>query len=134
MTRKTVREALAVLFVANGSFTGGVNAYPPVDLQGMDKVLAIYSMETSHQQESSALELNFYTFALTVFVKRAGGETVEDTLDDLHEVIRSVVKANQSNANWDLLDLGLGSEAGVDEVSGVAYRLEVHKLLVKEMT
>lgn len=134
MTRKTVREALDTLFTANGSFTGGVNGYAPVDLQGMDKVLNIYSDRTHHQQESSALEHNFYVFILDVCVKRASGETAEDTLDDLHEVVRSVVKANQSNANWDALSLEEPSDAYFAEVSGVAYRIESHRLLVKEMT
>jgi len=134
MSRQTAREALAALFVAEGSFTGGVLAYAPVDLQGMDKVLAIYSTRTHHQQESKHLEHNFYIFLLDVMVKRTGGEIAEDTLDTLHEVIRSTIKANQSNANWDFLNLEDPSDAYFAEISGVSYRVESHPLSVKEIT
>jgi hypothetical protein len=132
-TRKTIREALAAIFVAEGSFTGGVLAYAPVDTQGMDKLLCIYSDTTYHQQESYALEHNFYTFNLDVLVKRASGETTEDTLDTLHEAIRATIKTNQSNANWDWLKLE-PSDAYFAEISGVSYRVETHKLAIKETT
>ena len=134
MSRQTVREALAALFVAEGSFTGGVLAYAPVDTQGMNPLLSIYTDTTYHQQESQALEHNFYAFLLDVMVKRTGGEAAEDSLDALHDVIRSTIKANQVNANWDLLDLTEPSDAYFAEISGVSYRIESHKLLVKETT
>ena len=53
-TRKTIREALAAIFVAADDFNV-VYAYAPVDLQGMDQVLAIYADTTYHQQESYSL-------------------------------------------------------------------------------
>ena len=134
MSRQTVREALAALFVTNGSFTGGVLAYAPVDTQGMDKLLCIYSDRTYHQQESAALEHNFYSFLLDVFVKRSGAETVEDTLDALHDAVRAVIKANQVNVNWDLLDITEPSDCYFAEISGVSYRVESHTLKVKETT
>jgi len=121
------------LFTATGEFNQ-VYRYAPVDMQGMDNVLAIYSDRTHHQQESAALEHNFYVFTLDVMVKRDGGETTEDTLDSLHDTIRSTIKANQVNANWDLLSLAEPSDAYFTEVSGVAYRLESHSLSVKETT
>jgi len=65
-------------------------------------------------------------------VKRSGGETVEDTLDSLHDTIRSTIKANQINANWDYLSLEEPSDAYFAEISGVAYRVESHILSVKE--
>ena len=55
-------------------------------------------------------------------------------LDTLHEVVRSVVKDNQSNANWDYLSLEEPSEAYFAEISGVSYRVESHRLTVKETT
>lgn len=134
MSRQTIREELATLFTATGSFTGGVLAYAPVDTQGMDKVLSIYSSRTHHQQESGALEHNFYVYSLDVLIKRASGETTEDTLDALHDVIRATVKANQRNDNWDLLSLEEPSDAYFAEISGVSYRVESHNLLVKETT
>ena len=131
-TRKTIREALAAIFVTADDFNV-VYAYAPVDLQGMDQVLAIYSDVTSHDRESYASEHNFYTFVLDVYVKRASGETTEDTLDTLHEAIRDTVYDNQTNANWDWLKLE-PSDAYFAEISGVAYRVESHKLALKETT
>ena len=85
-TRKVIRKALAALFVAEGSFTGGVFAYAPVDLQGMSPVLAIYSGTSHHTQESYASEHSFYTDTLDVYVKRVGGEDAEDTLSGYKEL------------------------------------------------
>ena len=133
MTRKTVREELVTIFQTEGSFNQ-VLGYAPVDTQGFDLILSIYTNRTHHIQESQALEHNFYVFFLDVLLKRTGGEEVEDTLDTLHEVIRSVVKANQVNVNWDRLDLEEESDAVFAEISGVSYRVETHPLLVKEMT
>lgn len=134
MSRQTIREALAALFVTEGSFTGGVYAYAPVDLRGMDKTLSIYSNRASHRQESKHKEDNFYIFRLDVMVKRTGGEAAEDTLDTLHEAIWATIKANQSNVNWDFLNLEDPSDAYFAEISGVSYRVESHPLEVKELT
>lgn len=131
MSRQDVREALVTIFVAEGSFNQ-VLGYAPVAIQGMDKVLAIFSAKTHHKQESLHLSHSFYVFALDVYIKRSGGETVEDTLDELHEAIRSTVKANQSNANWEYLSLEDPSDAYFAEISGVAYRVEKHLLFIKE--
>lgn len=130
--RQTIREALGTIFTATGSFNQ-VNAYAPVDLQGYDNVLNIYSDSTYHRQESEALELNFYVFRLDVMVKRANAETAEDTLDSLHDVVRATIKSNQSNVNWEYLSLEDPSDAYFAEVSGISYRVESHILLVKEI-
>ena len=131
-TRKTIREALAAIFVTADDFNV-VYAYAPVDLQGMDQVLAIYSDTTFHSRESYASEHNFYTFILDVYVKRATAETTEDTLDTLHEAIRDTIYDNQGNANWHRLILE-PSDAYFAEISGVSYRVESHKLEIKEKT
>lgn len=131
MTRQAAREELVTLFVAEGSFNV-VLGYAPVDTQGMDKILSIFSDRTHHKVESLNLGHSFYTFALDVLVKRSGGETVEDTLDTLHEAIRSTIKTNQHNANWEYLSLEEPSEAYFAEISGVAYRVEKHLLLIKQ--
>ena len=131
-TRQTIREALAAIFVTADDFNV-VYAYAPVDLQGMDEVLAIYSDTTSHERITFADEVNLYGFTLDVYVKRATAETTEDTLDTLHEAIRSTVYDNQSNANWHRLTLG-PSDAYFAEISGVSYRVESHKLEAKETT
>lgn len=131
-TRQTIREALAAIFVTADDFNV-VYAYAPVDLQGMDQILCIYADTTYHERESYASEHNFYTFILDVFVKRASAETAEDTLDTLHEAIRSTIYDNQGNDNWDWLKLE-PSDAYFAEISGVAYRVESHKLALKETT
>lgn len=132
MSRQTARERLVTLFTAEGSFNQ-VLGYAPVETQGMDKILSIYADATHHQQESADLELNFYDFILDVLIKRSGGETVEDTLDALHEAIRSTIKANQGDSNWSYLSLREPSDAYFAEISGVSYRVERHKLAVKEI-
>lgn len=132
MSRQIAREALVTLFTAEGSFNQ-VYGYAPVETQGMDKILAIYTRDTHHQQLSNSWETHFYTFVLDVYIKRSGGETVEDTLDALHEAIRGVVNANQSNTNWEYLSLEDPSDAYFAEISGVSYRVESHKLSVKEI-
>jgi hypothetical protein len=132
-TRKTIREALAAIFVAADDFNV-VYAYAPVDLQGMDEVLCIYSDTSQHVDESYASQHNFYTFTLDVYVKRASGETTEDTLDTLHEAIRSTIRANRTNANWDWISLEEPSDAYFAEISGRSYRVESHKLSLKETT
>lgn len=132
MSRQTVREQLVTLFTAEGSFNQ-VLGYAPVETQGMDKILAIYAAGAYHQQESQDLELNFYSYILDVYVKRSGGEAAEDTFDALHEAIRSTIKANQSDANWAYLSLRDPSDAYFAEISGVSYRVESHKLTVKEI-
>ncbi len=131
MSRQDVREELVTIFTAEGSFNQ-VLGYAPVDTAGMDKILSIFTDKTHHKQESLHLEHNFYSFSLDVLVKRSGGETVEDTLDALHEAIRSTVRANQGNANWEYLSLEDPSDAYFAEVSGVAYRVEKHILFIKE--
>ena len=131
MTRQVVREALVAIFVAEGTFNV-VLGYAPVDTQGMDKILSIYSDSTHHKKETQYLEHNFYTFSLDVIVRRASGETTEDTLDALHEVIRSTISDNQGNVNWEWLSLEEPSDAYFAEISGVAHRVEKHRLAIKE--
>jgi hypothetical protein len=132
MTRKTIRKALAALFADTGF--NKVYAYQPVDLEGYDKALAIYSGRSRHKVWSEGWVYNLYVFSVDVFVKRASGETAEDTLDDLHDVVRSVVRTNIGNANWDHLSLEAESRAFSTPISGVAYRVEAHRLEVKEAT
>lgn len=132
MSRQTIREELITLFTADGSFNQ-VWGYCPVDTQGMDKILAIYTDATHHVQHSNSWETNYYAFVLDVYVKRSGGETVEDTLDTLHEAIRSVINANQGNTNWEYLSLTEPSDAYFSEISGVACRVERHQLQIKEI-
>lgn len=132
MDRQTIREELVTLFTAEGSFNQ-VLGYAPVDIDGMDKILAIFTAGAYHHQETQDMEENFYNFILDVYVKRSGGETVEDTFDALHEAIRSTIKANQGNTNWAYLSLREPSDAYFAEIGGDSYRIETHRLTVKEI-
>ena len=132
MSRKTIRKEIASIFEDTEEFNQ-VTDYAPVSYRGMDKLLAVYTARTKHRQETKHLEHNFYAYVLSVMVKRSGSST-EDDLDDLHDVIRSTVKDNQVNDNWDLLSLEEDSQAGFTENEGSAYRVEAHILLVKETT
>lgn len=128
-TRKECRERLAALFTANGSFTA-VFDYAPTTFNGASKVLTIYSDSTRHDMLTAHLNNNFYIFFLDVFVKRAGA-TTEDDLDTLHEAVRSVVRTNVADSNWNELFLDEDSECSFVEVAGVPYRMESHRLRIK---
>jgi hypothetical protein len=129
-TRKTAREALAALFVTNGSFTT-VNDFAPVDLKGTTKILNIYSRGSRLDRMSRDIKNNFHTFNLDVFVKRENTGAFEDDLDTLHEAIVTVCAANPTNANWSHLELSEQSECLFAEVAGVPYRLERHRVTIK---
>lgn len=132
-TRKQVRQALVTLFDANSTFNL-VLGYLPLDLRGATKVLCLYSESTTHDFISGHLNNNFYTFYLDTLVKRTDSDADENDLDDMHEAIRSVVRANIPNANWDELELSDSSDPLFAELSGVPYRVEQHRLKVKVQT
>lgn len=128
MTRKAVRTELGVIFASIGFNT--VNLFAPKDLQGQDKVLNVYAKRSSLDKISANLKNDFYVFNLDSFVKRTGAVADENTLDDLHDAIKTAVSGNISNANWSHLELG-DSDCLFVELSGVSYRLERHELTVK---
>jgi hypothetical protein len=129
-TRKAAREALAALFVTNGSFTT-VNDFAPIDLKGTTKVLNIYARASRMDRMSRDVRNNFHVFNLDVFVKRTGTGADEDDLDTLHEAIVTVCVANPTNANWSHLELSEQSECLFAEVAGIPYRLERHRVTIK---
>ena len=128
-TRQECREALAGLFSA-GTFTGGVFDYLPVALNGATKVLAVYNDNTRHELLSASFANNFYRFNLDTLVRRAGA-TSEDDLDTLHENVRSVIRGAVGNANWNEITIEEDSETFFAEISGIQYRVEQHKVLIK---
>jgi hypothetical protein len=128
-TRKECRETLAGLFSAL-TFTGGVYEYLPMNLNGATKVLAVYSDTSRHEIISGGFGNNFYRFNLDVLVKRAGAG-VQDDLDDLHENVRSVIRAAVGNAAWNEITIEEDSEGLFAEIAGIPYRVEQHKVLIK---
>jgi len=130
MTRKTVRERLVTLFTNQG-FTQ-VNAFVPTEVQGTDKVLNIYSSASSQDRMSGDMRNDFYVFNLDVLIKRTNSVTCEDSLDNLREVVNTVIANNVSDSTWNHIELLNESECLFAEISGVHYRMERFKLNVKE--
>lgn len=129
-TRKECREALAVLFTADGSFTA-VYDYLPTDLLGASKVICVYIKSTRYSMLSRDLNDNLHRFYLDVLIRRNAG-TSEDDLDTLREAVKSVIRANVANVpTWHELNLEQDSDAFFAEIAGEAYRVEQHTLLVK---
>lgn len=128
-TRKECREALAGLFSAL-VFTGGIYDYLPTNLNGATKALAVYTDSARHETITALFGNNFYRFNVDTLVKRAGAAS-EDDLDTLHENVRSVCRSGVGNANWDEITIEEESECFFAEISGVQYRVEQHKVLLK---
>jgi hypothetical protein len=128
-TRKQCRAALGVAFAGQG-FTS-VFPYAPLDLGGASKVLVITVRRSHHERMGPAYQDDFHVFFLDVYIKRGGGVNTEDALDEMHEVIRAVVKANVGNAAWNEIELEEESDALFAEVAGVPYRVERHPIKLK---
>ncbi len=128
-TRKECREALTSLFSVL-VFTGGVYEYLPTNLNGATKALAVYNDNTRHEMISGLFGNNFYRFNVDTLVKRAGA-TSEDDLDTLHEEVRSTCRSAVGNANWNEITIEEDSDCFFGEISGIQYRVEQHKVLIK---
>lgn len=129
MGRKEAREALAALFVANGSFTT-VNAFLPLSLGGTTKVLNIYTRSARRDRPSKNNIHDLYILNADVLVLRVGTAADEDNLDTLHGVIEAVCAANPATANWTHLELDQESEARYVKDEGKQYRLERHQIML----
>lgn len=128
-TRKVCRETLAALFSAS-VFTGGVYDYLPTNLNGATKALAVYTDNSRHETISALFGNNFYRFNVDVLIVRAGASS-EDDLDTLHEEVRSTIRAAVGNAAWNEITIEEESECFFPPISGIAYRAEQHKVLIK---
>ena len=131
MSRQTVREQLVTLFTNTAAFNSVLGYLPAVLGDAQTKVLAVYSRRSTHRVDSAHLRNDFYVFYLDVLVKRGNDDTHEDTLDSLHETVRSTVRTNIGNTNWSALDLEEASDCFHAEISGVGYRVERLTLTVK---
>lgn len=130
-TRRQVRERLSTLMAESNAFDA-VYKYVPLDLRGQDRVLCIYSDRTRHEMLSKHLNNSFYRFFLETYVLRQIDETgAEDTLDDMHETIRAVIRANVGDSAWAELNLERESAAFFASIATVPYRIERHSLIVK---
>lgn len=131
-TRKQCRKRLVTLFDANSTFNQ-VIGYAPNDLNGATKVLCVYTDNSREDMISEDMNNDFHTFLVDSYVARENGEDSEDDLDDMHDAVRAVVRANVSDSqgNWSHLNLNSESDAGFAEISGLPYRVEHHVLIVK---
>lgn len=129
-TRKEARLALVTLFDADATFNE-VLGYAPTSFDtATTKVLAIYSDNTRHDIHEN-WSIDHYVFTLECYVLRTNAVADENTLDDMHEAIRSVVQDAQDDATFEVLQLESTSDALFAEVSGKPYRVERHPLYVK---
>lgn len=130
-TRRQVRERLATLMAESSAF-GEVFGYAPLDLRGKDRILCIYSDRTRHEMLSKHLNNSFYHFFLETYALRRIDEAgAEDALDEMHEAIRAVIRANVGDATWNELNLEEESDALFARVAQEPYRVERFTLLVK---
>lgn len=130
-TRRQVRERLATLMADSNEFNV-VYDHAPLDLRGQDRVLCIYSDRTRHEMLSAHLNNSFYRFILETYALRRIDEPgAEDALDDMHEAVRSGVRANVGDSTWNELNLEEDSDALFARVAQEPYRVERFTLLVK---
>lgn len=129
-TRRQCRAALGTAFVNQGF--SQVFTFAPLDLKGATRVLIIHAGPTRHEVLGAGFANNFYKFFLDVYVLRRGDINTEDELDDMHEVIRSVARANVGNAAWNEITLEEESDPRFARVGGAElYRFERHTVWIK---
>lgn len=130
-TRRQVRQRLVTLMTESGEFDA-VYGYAPLDLREQDRVLCIFSDRTRHEMLSRHMNNNFYRFTLETYAQRRIDESgSENVLDDMHEAIRAVVRANAGDTTWDELNLEEDSDALFARIATEPYRIERHTLTVK---
>jgi hypothetical protein len=130
-TRQQVRKRLATLMAESGAFKA-VHDHAPLDLRGQDRVLNIFSDRTRHEMLSAHLNNAFYHFFLeTCALRRIDESGAEDALDEMHEAIRTVIRANVGDSTWNELNLEDDSDAYFARIAQEPYRIERHLLTVK---
>jgi hypothetical protein len=130
-SRQQVRKRLATLMAESGAFKA-VHDHAPLDLRGQDRVLNIFSDQTRHEMLSAHLNNAFYRFFLeTCALRRIDEGGAEDALDEMHEAIRAVIRANVGDSTWNELNLEEDSDAFFARIAQEPYRIERHLLTVK---
>lgn len=130
-TRKDVRKRLATLMAESSAFDEVLD-HAPLDLRGKDRVLCIYADRSRHEMISKHLNNDFYRFFLETYaLRRVDDAAAEDALDEMHDAIRAVIRANINDGTWNELDLEEESDALFAQVAKEPYRVERHSLLVK---
>lgn len=130
-TRKQVRKRLTTLMDESGAFSEVLD-HAPLDLRGKDRVLSIYSDRSRHEMLSKHMNNSFYRFFLETYALRRVDEAgAEDAMDEMHEAIRAVIRANVGDQAWNELDLEEESDALFAQIAKEPYRIERHLLLVK---
>jgi hypothetical protein len=140
-SRELVRDELAALFVANGTWQAVYGYRPSVkEVLGKTPVLVIRSRGT--QQDMAGLYTNpaTYRFSLQSWVL-ASSETdatvtsaiAEDELDTLDKTLRQVIRTNAGSlANADNIRFEESPSEVVDIVAeGLSYMIETRFILVE---
>lgn len=138
-SRELVRDELAALFVANGSWQAAYGYFPSVDaIKGKTPILIIRSRGTS--QDMAGLNTNpaTYRFLLSSWVLAYSAvdswtsSNAEDLLDTLDMKLRQVIRDNAGSlTNGDLIRFEQGTSQ-VDDVmiENLPYIVETRAILV----
>jgi hypothetical protein len=133
VTRQTARDALAALFVADGSWQA-VYGYMPNDeeLDGQSPVLTVRSGGTAQEMASLHVNPTSYRYLLRTMVLANDADSswsesnAEDKLDELDQKLRQVIRDNVggvAGSNFLRFDPG-ASTTGYSIIDGELYRWE----------
>ena len=135
--RETVRDAFTALLsaalVGTGKPCQSVLGYPADRISG-SPLVCVSSVSASEEKTSKATWGWQFVFQVEVLVqwKDTGTWTqakAEDKLDAIWVIIAGVIEANQSNANWSVLEI-IEDTCDMVAISGNSYRREVMQVQI----
>ena len=135
--RETVRDAftalLAAALVGTGKPCKSVLGYPADRISG-SPLVCVSSLTAAEEKLHKAGWGWQFVFQVEILVRWKDSTSwtqanAEDKLDAIWVIIAGVIEANQSNANWDVLEV---TEDACDMVaiSGDSYRREVMQVQI----
>ena len=139
-SRETARDALAALFVSNGSWQAVYNygAAGKIIAEGNSPVLIIRSRGT--QQSMAGLSTNPRSYRLSlqswvlatseIAADNWSSDDAEDKVDTLDQVLCQIIRDNVSNAAWDNLRFASEYSEVVDLNPTVPYIVETRFIYV----
>ncbi len=136
VSRKTIRDGLVTLFIADGNWQKVFGYFPTEDdIGGQEPFLVITSAGTEQEMESIDQNPSEYLFAFTSMVlmddSDVGGsatnQTTEDKLDELDQKLRQIIRNNAGGAGIvDQLNFAGGaSQTDIIVLYDVLYRTEM---------
>lgn len=135
--RETVRDAFTALLsaalVGSGKPCKSVLGYPADRISGSPLVCVSSTSASEEKFAKSSWGWQFqFNVEILVRWKDTGSWTqakAEDKLDEIWVIVAGVIEANQSNANWEVLEI-VEDTCDMVAISGDNYRREVIKVNV----